>query len=610
MAKVKNYTGGYAYPPVTEDPRTGSNAIYFYGQQHDKQTLSPEYDKSFNIGTSGYSTYSTYSHRPQDYYNQNEWLQLSKPTTNVCAEYSTSGMSQNTNNGYNSRHDDNPWWTINPDYERGQGFTKVTNGGQSMYVVQSTRHQSTNAYTYNYYTAYSNPSSDLSEMTPVSDWNTKNYDNGWHLTGHVSTWNSSYMPGVTMSRSSWNSTQYFRPNYMWIAPHGFPSSISMSYSSESNLGDYRTPYYIGRSTINGNRDLYMVNDKRYPERVFIYGVEWNSNSPTLTTMYSNTTDPVAAGTHQGAPAWTGKDIRVGPSKFFDDPRDPSGNTKCWFYPYADSYLNYHPMVITWDTTTDTFTQETDINITGDMSSVHQDLSSYYSNTNTYNTGMMFNETFVSAGTRYVTLMPLDMNKQYESIAGCRTFITYSVDASDPSELTYHSAVTVPTTAQNIVFLNDSKTLLGVFSHSSFYLYSFNSTTGWSLSSTIPEHVYSCGRDSLDRIWYLTKSSKLGSDYFDTHLLSPSLPVTITIDPENANYTYAGTTINTYVNVNAIGAAGDRLATTVKLVIEGASMQFSDGSVVKTITTSTSADTQVAINITGAGYSNIVASVEL
>jgi len=58
----------------------------------------------------------------------------------------------------------------------------------------------------------------------------------------------------------------------------------------------------------------------------------------------------------------------------------------------------------------------------------------------------------------------------------------------------------------------------------------------------------------------------------------------------------------------LNASGNRIAATVKVAIEGASMTFSDDTVVKEITTSSSGETQQNIKVTGAGFVNITASV--
>lgn len=159
-----------------------------------------------------------------------------------------------------------------------------------------------------------------------------------------------------------------------------------------------------------------------------------------------------------------------------------------------------------------------------------------------------------------------------------------------------------------VWLNDSRTMMGLLLDGSAKIYNWNNTNGWVLTTTIGQHCHAMGRDSLDRIFYCTPSTSYGNSHIDVHMLSPTLPVTITVNPENATYNYGGSTITSYVNVSALNAAGARIATSVKLAIEGSSMTFSDDTTVKTVTSSSSGETQVNIKVTGAGFVNINASV--
>ena len=69
-------------------------------------------------------------------------------------------------------------------------------------------------------------------------------------------------------------------------------------------------------------------------------------------------------------------------------------------------------------------------------------------------------------------------------------------------------------------------------------------------------------------------------------------------------------VSTSVAVSALNPSGVRIATSVKLVIEGSSMTFADASTVKTVTTLTTGDLTVNTLVTGAGYNNMSASVEI
>ena len=114
---------------------------------------------------------------------------------------------------------------------------------------------------------------------------------------------------------------------------------------------------------------------------------------------------------------------------------------------------------------------------------------------------------------------------------------------------------------------------------------------------------------MDRIWYTKESTTAPTDQ-ELHLLTPTLPVSISVTPELTSYTYSGSDIVTNLAVSAINASGARIATSVKLTIEGSSMKFSDDTTTKTVTTLTSGDLSVATKVVGAGFTNVAASIEI
>jgi len=89
-----------------------------------------------------------------------------------------------------------------------------------------------------------------------------------------------------------------------------------------------------------------------------------------------------------------------------------------------------------------------------------------------------------------------------------------------------------------------------------------------------------------------------------------VPISVVITPASSSYNYTGTTINTSVGVSAYNISGDRIATDVKLVIDGTSMEFSGGSDSATVTTLTNADVSQNVNILSAGISDIIANIAL
>ena len=104
-----------------------------------------------------------------------------------------------------------------------------------------------------------------------------------------------------------------------------------------------------------------------------------------------------------------------------------------------------------------------------------------------------------------------------------------------------------------------------------------------------------------------------------HVINNNIPANINIRLENADpnsiddtkNVYSGSNINTNLLVDAYDASGSRLQSSITLTIAGDSMRFSTGEYyTKTITTSSSATTSVAVVITGAGRSSVSASMNV
>ena len=93
MAKVKSYNGKHT-TPVIEDPRNIANPdFFFYGDAHDKTSLSPIYDKYARLSTS-----SSFNDWGQMYntMGSNMWCSFAvkKNTTWVMKPDSTSYTSE------------------------------------------------------------------------------------------------------------------------------------------------------------------------------------------------------------------------------------------------------------------------------------------------------------------------------------------------------------------------------------------------------------------------------------------------------------------------------------------------------------------------------------
>ena len=612
MVKISDTQGRTDQAMVLEDPRPNNDGFYLQGAKVDKTSMTPQYERTLNYNAR--TDWAGWQYRVpglrSNSSNRGAHLALSK-TTGSMSNWTTDGDTEINFPCSNS------WTFMEPEIQSSTIYDWVQDGKhQVMHNWNNVSHDYSAAW------APSTDSVDLDQIyANASAWNTSGYTQAWTS---VMNWypelfgdgggSNTYMIGITQNSDN-SSSMYNRPDHHMTVKYGpFPSGFNSTITTiPTGIGTSSWSWqFLGKSAIDGGLIIAAVNCETTTtgnQLVFTKST-WSDNpTPVKTVLYSNNATPVAGGTSVGGYVMNNKQLNRNFSQVFPHPTD--ANKKCFYHNYYDSYYNFHPELITWDTTTDTFTRESDITCDV-LSSVHADYSSITWHVNsTYRTMKHNIQTWESGGNRYVSAMPFDGKGSYwDSNEAFRTWLVYQVDPADPKNLTYHSKMVVPTTPRTMIWLNDSHTLMGVWFKENFRIYTFNTATGWVETSTIQKRVYNVGRDSLDRIWYTNTSSTFGDTYLETHMLTPSLPVTITIASENADYTYAGVNINTFVNVSAYNASGARIATSVKLVIEGSSMTFSDSTTTKIVTTSASTDLQVNTIVTGAGFTNIAASITI
>jgi len=612
MAKVWDYQGRTNYPVVVEDPRAGNDGFFIDGMKHDKTSLTPQFNRYINYQDSTSTNWETKHNNNMTTAGANigQSLALSKLQT---------GMSIPSDNSQNHENyiDPAPWIDMSQSGASGEGgytgggMRVLTNNDQSIKAVTHVWESGSTAY--NACWPEIEDSVDLDKSIPNARGNswTDDYSKRYHFWGK-SYGNNNYQPALSRMDNGTNSEN--DPHFqLKVGYSQWPSNWASQYSRDvTSMGSHYTVQFLGESADGGL--LFAGNyagTGSSGSYVRISKEVWTSSqNPTGTQMLYYSAVPPAAGTHQGGNNLNSKEYASNFSEHFDDPRGTAGTNRCFYTSYYDTYYNWHPQVVTWDRSTDTFAVEHDVT-TDVNSSVHADLSTVPSDTTQYKTAQWSVTTWVSDNQRYVSEFRVDGRYTYwDTNEGFRTWVTYAVDAANPKVLTYHSKITMPTTPRQWIWLNDSHTMIGVWFTSAFRVYAWNNSTGWTETTTVGGYIHECGRDSLDRIWYTKPSSVYGGNYPELHLLTPTLPVSITVDPENANYTYAGSDINTFVNVSAVNASGARIATSVKLVIEGSSMTFSDGTTQKTVTTLTTGDLQVDTIITDAGFTNIAASIEI
>ena len=388
-------------------------------------------------------------------------------------------------------------------------------------------------------------------------------------------------------------------------------------------GTNAVPEVVGVSTFTGTATYVVVGTSTYVNILNLAGPGSNNlvvgsrifaNTATYTLATGTTLTGFGLGTNIGGDRTTtfGNYIPKYASETFTDPS--TSTTKGFYVPYVDVVGNYNPHYFQWNNLNDTFIQYANVNVlyptTGTNISTYwsADTLSAGSNNNQYGLQRLWtNETFVSGGNRYLMFMQLHgAGGIFDSYPLMRTFPTYSINAQDPKILTYVGNLQVPSSPKNIVWLSDDKTIIGIITHNTFYVYAFSGASGWTLSGSFPNQFNAVGRDGLGRIW----AQDTGIGYGRLHLITLNVPVNIVVTSDASNYYYSGGSTTANLTVNAYSATGSRIATPVKLVIDGGSMTFAGNNLALSITTSASVDTIVPVTITGGGVANIIASASL
>lgn len=594
-------------PSVFENPSSNSTMVYVEGEGYNKTTLAPVFNSSMYMYYGQPSTYiftganlyrptnvETYNFRSGD----SGFSMLLTKETAYCSQTSlTRGSNQRpTNVSWMNKLSMDPNVISSP-------LRKITDSSNNNLVVWTAKSDFANWYRQ---IAWYNPTAEFHAINPTISWGSDGQNGGDELSVPI-------MPTVKETSSNWVSIITNRARYdnicrpMWgLGRNNFYSYDSSNQTYNTTERDGWIVQYIGQSAVDG-KPIYLYNIYTNDYQQYITKHNVSNNNTTDLHYFSNT--PTANGTNAGGIRSTSSfqnQIKWS-STTFEDPT--SAGNLCWYTPYFDTSLNFHPFFYQWNRSTDVFTRTLANTITGDLSSTH--MSGLYGGDGTLsnNAGNIEIDTFVNGGNRYLTVIPVHgAYGVYDALPNARKIITYLVNPSNPRALTHHSACQVPTTIRNTLFLNDAKTILGVIGTDVFYVYTWSNDSGWSLSSTIAEKFTAVGRDSTDRIW--ATAVRADATYADVHVLTTAIPIRITITPASATYNYTGTVINSTVNVSAYNISGQRIAANVALSISGSTMTFSDDSTAVTVTTSTSAEVSQGIKITGAGQSDIVSTVSI
>ena len=195
----------------------------------------------------------------------------------------------------------------------------------------------------------------------------------------------------------------------------------------------------------------------------------------------------------------------------------------------------------------------------------------------------------------------------------RTMMTYAITAtSTDSLLTFHSAYTFSTATsipRDWLPINSDGTQVAVPSLGQTAFFTFSQSSGWSITNTYPYEFVSIGLDQQNRVWGVGKET---AGYYSVHMVTPTLPVNVTVNLSSATYVYNGTPISTTASITAFNSAGTAIASTLTLSISGSSMVFAANGLTSytTTTSATNPGTLVNLTINGSGINNIIVGASI
>lgn len=599
MAIIRSAKYNVNVPLLTEDPFPSSVNFYIQNDAYNKYTLDHYFDKtiSWNVLGNTYSTFGGGAYQFDSFISGA--LLLKGEVTHVKHRIF------NTNNDYRNNLDQSPFASMDParPINNSRYDTDGTNN-QSLFIynVNTTDMGTTGLITY---ARRVNTTADNSNGFPLQNTTFTAAYSGFPVYRNPTTNNlifvtnnhgTNYQPGATQGSTITN-----------IFSAGTPTFSQVGATSGSNTNQFLGLSSDGYAMFLNNN---IGND--YTQNIYKY----NDSNNTATNPGTFTAIPAAAGNSAGGARTSPTGGTFQPkfsSRTFTDPN--SGQTG-WYTPYFDTNGAYRPHYFQWNRTADTFQRFS--NITCNFGATSQNAVWYPDTTSAssvnVNYGMqriVFNESFTSGGTRYLMMMQLHgAGGVWDANTTQRTMMTYTVSNTDYTQLTFHSNVVIPATPKNIVWLNDARTSLGIITHNFFYVYSFSSNA-WSQTASLNYQFNAVGRDSLGRVWAVD-NGPLNAGRL--HLLSGSVPTSISVVPAANSYNYSGNTISTTYSVDAYDYLGLRTVANVTLTVNGASVRFVNQSNVQvstiTVTTSASATTTVNAAIVSAGTSSITTTVTI
>lgn len=578
MAEIHIKKSSAGYVTLVEDPNLAANRLYISTIGHDTTTLAPLFQKlwSFNYNDTWEGSYADANYGE---------MMLEKGFVNCWCDSDTSRVYDNMWMGYYHHALDWNYFPTKPTWKTVNGKVLITRRYTLPGVSSEVGSGTTGHYLY--------PSSDITAGTGAVSYTTT-YAPTYYVYEDVSNqriWGTqqgssagSYVVVTTGYETVLGSGSTITPPnndkslqfFLGVDDQGFlhycgvQDGVSTSYYSQYTFWKINPTTYATTTIISQS---YRSNTSRISPK------SWPSNirraSSTRRVIYSSHYDTNSA---------------LAPIRYVWNPADGSVTaTNCTMtYSGANTYATYSAMMTT-------------------------DGASTYN----FHPWHMKGYQFAVDGVNYITFWLTDKmahagsGSSRWSTAAKRTMMTYTIGAGTGDDvLTYHSSYTFPTVndiPREFMPINAAGTQMMVPVTLQMKFFSFNSSTGWAPTGTYPYEFRGIGLDQTNRIWGLSREKGQAV----LHMITPTIPVTINVVMASSSFTFTGSNISTSCTVDAYGADGTRLSTSVNLAIDGNTMIFTTNSTKNlTVTTSASASTVVNLTITGGGINNIIASVDI
>lgn len=581
--------GGTAIVPLIEDPNPTQNRLFLTAQGHDGTYLNPIFGSTFHYNQAA----PIYNVSYPGATNNSNGITLSLQKASILC-YAGANVNNSDKEAYSAFHK-----SLDPNnYPARRNWYTVNN--RVIMTMPNTESADANTQGVNTYQIYP---SDITQ-------------------GYIYSQTSIQFPTNIffedpINNKLWgiasNSPRY---QYVWYqANYDNPAAISNAGATFNGVGN--NPYFLGPDIANNTYwvvHTYAAGDPYYVFRqtangtpigtTLVNGVSTgnanNNNSRPSNVRYDNSSTRVFYSSHfDGA-----GELR--PIRFTWNPQDTSGasftNTNCTMVYSTGTFSNYASVCV-------------------------QTALSTYNADNWHYQPWQFRPANANTTTWYITFWPSD--KTTNSVTGSagplstntrwatpyqRTMMTYTINTTTDSvttaTLTYHSSYTFPSVIEmprDWLPINNDGTQIAVPVSGKVNFFTFNPVTGWGLTNSYPYEMRSLGLDMQNRLWGV--SNEIGNA--SVHLLTPTVPYTVSVVMPTQNFTYTGTNILTTATLYAYDSGGNQTSIITALTINGNSMLFTDtGTINLTTTTNATTGTQLNLTITGGGVNNIVVGANI